>query len=343
MPTNAIESGTGNVWRTKQTALGTLEISSAATMKQLRKTGDDALKAAKSYGSEEYVDGQSWGSPGMYVDTVGGDVGSITYQAQIETSGAAFAAIIGVDVVTGTGPDYTHTITTSSANGSNQSYYQKVGSAVGPWRNTFWDARINKLTFTAGQDQKVAHIMENVFAMKAASWYTTDPVATDSGTDPYNWNEVTGSILINSIAQPEVESETFELDRKIDVHRGDSAAPICFVPGKGEIMRSMSALVTDNNLPILKQILYGTTTPTAGTAVSTTVVSIPMISVYTRTAVRSLSISTPLVACDPNDFEIGPRAEGGKIPITFGGRCLGTGGGTICTIIAKSGDATTYA
>ena len=246
--------------------------------------------------------------------------------------------------MTGAPSDYTHTITTSAANGSNQTYYQKVGSAVGPWRNTFWDARVNKLTFTCGQDQKVAHIMENIFAMKAASWYTTDPVATDSGTDPFNWNEVTGSILVNSIAQPEVESETFELDRKINVHRGDSAAPICFVPGKGEINRSMSALVTDNNIPIIKQILYSTTSPTAGTAVSTTVSSIPMVSVYTRTAVRSLSITTPLVACDPNDFEIGPRAEGGKIPITFGGRCLAsTPGGTLCTIVAKTGDATSYA
>lgn len=341
MPVNAIESVTGNVWKTKQSALGTLEPSSATTMKALRKTGDDAFKAAKSYGSEEYVDGQSWGSPGMYVDTVGGDVGTITYQAQIETAGAAFASIIGIDVVTGAPSDYTHTITTSTVQGLNLSYYQKVGAAVGPWRNTFWDSRVNKLTFTCGQDQNVAHLMENVYAMKAASWYVTDPVATDSGTDPFNWNEVTGSISINSTVMSEVESETFELDRKIEVHRGDSAAPICFVPGKGEINRSFSALVTDNTIPTIKQILYGTASPVAATAVSTTVVSIPMVSVYTRTAVRSLSITTPLVACDPNDFEIGPRAEGGKIPITFGGRCL-TSAGTLCTIVAKTGDALTY-
>lgn len=329
------------MWKTRQTALGTLEVSTATTMKTLRKTGDDAFKSAKAYGSEEYVDGQSWGSPGMFVDTVGGDVGTITYQGQIETAGAATASIIGVDVVTGVGPDFTHTQTTSTVQGLNLSYYQKVGAAVGPWRNTFWDARVNKLTVTCGQDQKVMHIMENVYAMKAASWYVTDPVAVDSATDPFNWNEVTGSITVNSIALPEVESETFELDRKIEVHRGDSAAPICFVPGKGEINRSMSALVTDTAIPIIKQILYGTTTPVAGTAVSNTVVSIPMVSVYTRSAVRSLSITTPLVACDPNDFEIGPRAEGGKIPISFGGRCL-TSAGTLCTIVAKTADAATY-
>jgi hypothetical protein len=310
-------------------------------MKMLRKSGDDALRPAKEYGMEEYVDGNSWGSPGMFIDTVGGDVGSLTYQAQIETAGVAFASIVGVDVVTGAPSDYTHTINTSTALGNLQTIYQKAGSSVGPWRNAYWDARINKLTWTCGQDQKVAHVMENIFAMKAAAWFTTDPVATDSGTDPFNWNEVTGSIVVNSIALPEVESETFELDRKIEVHRGDSAAPICFVPGKGEITRSMSTLVTDTDIPIIQQILYGTTTMSNGLAVSTTVTEIPMISVYTRTAVRSLSLSTLKVVCDPNDFEIGPRAEGGKVPITFGGRCRATAG-SITTIIAKTGDAASY-
>ncbi len=342
MPTNALDSGNGAVWESKQAALGTIEPTASATMKMLRKTGDDALKSAKSTGSEEFVDGQSWGSPAPFIDTIGGDVGTLTYQAQIETVGPAFAGIIGVDVVTGAPSDYTHTINTSAANGSNRTIYQKAGSAVGPWRNSFWDARINKLTWTCGQDQKVAHLMENIFAMKAASWFTTDPVATDSGTDPYNWNEVTSSIVVNSIALPEVESETFELDRKIEVHRGDSAAPICFVPGKGEINRSMSALVTDTAIPVIQKILYDTTSMTNGLAVSTVPVQIPMISVYTRTAVRSLSLSTLKVLCDPNDFEIGPRATGGKIPITFGGRCLATAG-SITTIIVKSGDATSYA
>ncbi len=342
MPTNAIEAGVGNVWTSKQAALGTIEPVAGTNVRAVRKTGDDALKSAKTLGSEEYVDGQSWGSPVMYVDTVGGDVGTITYQAQIETVGPAFAGIIGVDVVTGAPSDYTHTITTTTANGSNRTIYQSVGSAVGPWKTSFWDARINKLTFTCGQGQKVAHIMENIFAMKASSWVTTLPTAADSGTDPYNWNEVTGSIAINSVTLPEVESETFELDRKIEVHRGDSAAPICFVNGKGEINRSMSALVTDTSIPVIQQIIFNTTTMSSGLAVSTAAVQVPMTSTYTRTAVRSLAITTSKVVCDPNDFEIGPRAEGGKIPVTFGGRCLATSG-SICTIVVKSGDAASYA
>lgn len=341
MPTNAIESNVGDLWKSPQTALGTIALPTATTQVHLRKATEDSLKAAKTYGSEEWVDGASWGSPGMYVDTVGGDVGSIAYQGQIETAGRAFASIIGVDVVTGTTPDFTHTITTSTASGLNLTYRQRVGQTVGPWRNSFWDARVNKLTFTCGQQQNVSRITENVFAMKAAAWYTTDPTAADSGTDPFNWNEVTGSIAINSVTLPEVESETFEMDRKLDVHRGDSAAPICFVPGKGEMNRSMSALVTDTDIPVIQQILYGTSTMTDGLAVSNQVTTVPMTSKYTRSAVRSLQIDTPKVAVDPSDFEIGARPEGGKIPIAFGGRAL-LSAGTICTIVAKTGDAAVY-
>lgn len=339
--TNAIESNVGHLWKANQATPGTVEPNASDAQVHLRKSTEDSLKAAKTYGSEEWVDGASWGSPGMYVDTVGGDCGSIAYQAQIETAGRGFASIIGVDVVTGTTPDFTHTITTSTASGANLTYRQTVGAVVGPWRNSFYDARVNKFTWTAGQQQNVARITENVFAMKAANWITAEPTAVDSGTDPFNWNDVTGSVTIDSITLPEVESETLELDRKLDVHRGDSAAPICFIPGKGEINRSMAALVTDTDIPLIKKILYGTATPTDGQAVSNTVTSVPMSSKYTRSATRSLQIDSGKIVPDPSDFEIGARPEGGKVPIAFGGRAL-MSAGAILTVIAKTGDEDPY-
>jgi hypothetical protein len=70
--------------------------------------------------------------------------------------------------------------------------------------------------------------------------------------------------------------------------------------------------------------------------------TIALESTYTRTSVRSLKITTGKVVVDPQDFEVGPKAEGGKIPITFGGRCLASGG-SVLSVVAKTGDATTYA
>lgn len=341
--TTAIESGVGDVWQVKQDALGTIEPVATAAQ-HLRKDGEGALKAAKTYGSKEWADGKQFGSPSMFVDTIGGDVGSVVHHAQIANTGFCFAQIIGVDVVTGTDPNYTHTIASGTANGPYQTFRQKVGVAVGPWRTAYWDALINKMAWNCSQDDKTATIEQNVHALHAGDWQTGDPEEVDDGTDPFNWNEAGGAATtkVDSTALPEVDGETLEIDRKLDVHRGEGPAPICFLPGKGEMNRSFTALATDTTIPLIKTALYGTASPTDGQAVSNTVNYVALETLYTRDVNRSLKITTPKVAVDPADFEIAPRAEGGKIPITFGGRCFDSGATPMLTVVAKTGDADSY-
>ena len=342
MTVNAIESGVGDVWQVKQAALGTIEPANSTNTKHLRKVGEDALKPAKTYGSEEWLDGKAWGSPGMYVQSIGGEIGDLPFQAQIETTGFAFAQIIGVDTVTGTDPDYTHTIASGTANGPYQTIRQKVGVNVGPWRNSFFDAKVNKLTLNVGQDQRIMRITENLWALKAASWYIADPTATDSGTDPFEWSEAEGAHSIDGTVFPEIDGETLELDRKLEVHQGDSPKPVCFIPGKGLMTSTMSALVTDGTIPVIQKALYGTTVMTEGLEVNADVNTVALESTYTRTAARSLKITRPKVAVDPSDFAVGARAEGGKLPVAFGGRCLDSGATPMLTVVAKTGDSAAY-
>lgn len=341
MAVNAIESVSGDLWQVKQAALGTIEPPTQTTTKHLRKVGDGALKAAKTYGSEEWVDGKTWGNPGMFVDTIGGDVGTVENQGQITNCGFQFAQIVGADVVTGTNPDFTHTIATGAAHGPYQTFRQKVGASVGPYRNSFFDAKVNTLSMNVGQDQKIMRISQNIWALKAANWYTTDPIVVDDGTDPYNWSEGFNLHTIGAVVFNEVDGETFELNRNLEVFRGDSPSPVAFIPGKGEGTRTFSALVTDNTIPVVQAALYGTTTMSDGLAVNNAVNTIAMESTYQRTAARSLKITTGKVVVDPQDFEIGPRAEGGAIPVTFGGRCLESSG-SIVVIVAKTADTAAY-
>lgn len=341
MSVSPIEAGQGAVWRSKQTTLGTKTASNAATMQRLRLVGDGGFKAAKVVGSEEYVDGLSFGSPAQFIDQIGGEVGSITYQAQPETAGYAFAQIIGVDVVTGSSPDYTHTIASGNTNGALQTYYQEAGVST-PVKQVFYDALINKLTWSAGQDNKTAHIQEDVMSLNAAEWYTTSPTAADSGSDPFNWNEVTAEVKINGTALEEADGDTLDIDRKLDVHRGDSAAPACFIYGKGEISRSISAVATNNTIPLIKEAVYGTATPTAGDGVDTAPSYVEIASKYTRSAERSLEIINPKVSINPGDFEVFPKAEGGKIPVTFSGMCLKDGSDAALTVVAKTADSAAY-
>src|SRR5262249_33391586 len=160
MAANAIESVSGDVWQAKQTTLGTITAPDAAGTQHPRVLGDGMLKAAKAYGSEEGVDGKTWGDPGEYVGTSGGDDGERITQGQVTGAGFLFAQIVGSDTVTGTAPDYTHTIITGTAHGPLQTIRAKVGASVGPWRNSFFDAKTNRLTFNCGQDQKVMRLAQ---------------------------------------------------------------------------------------------------------------------------------------------------------------------------------------
>lgn len=342
MTVNPIESGTGHVWQAKQSVQGTREAASATGMKHLRKAGDDGLKPAQTLGSEEWVDGQAFGSPTQYIDTVGGDVGTFTTQAQIETAGFQFAQNIGVDVVTGSADPYTHTIASGNAYGPLQTFYQQTGQSVGPVNMAFYDALVNTSTWNCGKDQMTAHLAQAVMALQAGEWFSTAPTATDSGTDPWNWNEVTGAATINGTPMREVDGDTLEITRNLGIEYGDGAASGYFIRGKGQINRTLSAAVTDNTITALKTALYGTATPSDGDAVSTAVSTVALKTVYTKSANRSLSIDTPNVVVDPSDFEVYPRAEGGKIPITFGGVARKVGSTPAVTIIAKTGDATSY-
>ena len=45
---------------------------------------------------------------------------------------------------------------------------------------------------------------------------------------------------------------------------------------------------------------------------------------------------------NPDDFEIFPKAEGGKIPVTFGGEALKDGSTAQLTVIAKTADSAAY-
>ena len=108
MPVTPIESNVGGYWQAKQAEVGTPTAYNAATVRRLRLV-DGGLKAVKEIGSEPYVDGQVFQDATPYVTRLGGDAGSVSIQAQIETAGFLFAQIIGADVVTGSNPNFVYT------------------------------------------------------------------------------------------------------------------------------------------------------------------------------------------------------------------------------------------
>lgn len=339
MPVTPTESNVGTLVQGKQTALGTKLATNAAALRRMR-LREGGLKPLKEVGYEPYVDGSTFPDPTPYATRIGGEVGDVTVQAQIETGGFLFAQLIGVDVVTGTNPDFTHTMSTGNLLGAYQTIYQEMGNTQKVTLG-FWDALISKGTWRIGQDQMVAHFTETIRAMQAGTWSTSSPTAADSGTDPFLWSEVTGAALIDGVAYGEINGETLEVDRKLDDYLGDAIAPCCFVPTAGEITRSVGTIVSNNTLPVLKSALYNTASPSDGTAVSATIKHVSLSTKFTRTAARSLQIDTGKVVVDIGDLDLAPSPDGGAKPLTIGGRCRPTAG-TALTVIAKTGDSASY-
>jgi hypothetical protein len=140
-----------------QSALGTQAATAAASTKRLRKATDDTFKANKTHGREPYVDGAAYDSSTPYVE------GSAATSARRHPGAdrdrrAVFARHIGVDVVTGAADPWTHTISSGSTNPVNQTIREKTGVSVGPFRQVWWDAIFNKITWNVGHDQNVAHL-----------------------------------------------------------------------------------------------------------------------------------------------------------------------------------------
>jgi hypothetical protein len=338
-----IESGIGTLNYGKQPAKGTKATAATTTVGYNQpKLKDGELSAKKVYGQEEYIDGQRFATPTVFTDKIGGEVGTPVIQVQPENGGLFGAQILGVDTVTGGADPWTHTVTSLGTAGAWGSWWEKTGASVGPVREMYWDAKIAKQVWECGVDQKVMHLSMTIMALVAAEVYTVDPAKTQDTSDPFIWTEMTGSCSFDGTVISEVEGEVIEIDTGMEAFWGDGLTPLQLIEKKGLITSSIKTIVTDATLLKYYKALYNTTTPSAGNVPTKDVYYAAVNTLYTRSATRTLAFQRPKVAVKPDDLAIGPQAEGGKIPIELGGACLKSGASAGLTIIALTGDSTSY-
>lgn len=341
---SAIESGIGTLNYGRQSAKGTAATAATTTVGYDRpKWQGGFLKPNKKLGSAEYIDGQRFASPSTYTDSVGGEVGSLTIQLQPENAGLYAAAILGIDTVTGASDPYTHTITSAGTSGHWSTWWQKVGSAVGPEREAYIDCKIAKLTLSSTFADKVLVGEMDIQSLSPARTFTTDASKTENTSDPYFHTEATGSFSFDSTTIQEITESTLEVDTQMKPFYGDSVSPLQLIEGKGMITRSFKSIVTDDTLAKFRKAVYNSATPSSSTNPSASVFYASMTQVFTRSATRTLTITTPNVAIDPETMEVAPKPEGGEIELTMGGNCLKSGATAALTITALSADSTTYA
>jgi len=339
----AIESGIGTLNYVKQAAKGTVgSAASVAVGSNRPRWFEGSLKVAKRLDQEPYIDGQRFASPQMFTDAVGGEVGDLTVQIQPENGGLWWAQILGVDTVTGAADPYTHTITSAASSGAWGTFWQKVGSAVGPDRLRFVDCKVAQLTETAGVDQKVLHHELAVRSLAPGQVYAADAAKTEDTSDSYLFTELTGSIVFDGTVVQEIETETITVNTEMEPFYGDSIFPLQLIEKKGTIVRTVDSIVTDDTLGKYRKAIWNAAAPATDAVPVKDVFYAALTSKFTRSATRTLERTCPKVTVRPDDFEIAAQREAGKIPISFGGECLKSGASPALTVVALTGDATAY-
>jgi hypothetical protein len=338
-----IESGIGTLNFGKQASKGTPALAATTTTGWNRpKWFEGELGAKSTLGSEEYVDGQRFGSPANYVDTIGGMVGTITIQAQAENAGLYFSQMLGTDTVTGAGDPFTHTIVSSTTSGGWGTWWQKVGSAVGPVREMYSDTKLAKLVMNCGEKQNVMHYAMDLASLNPAETFTVDAAKTEDATDPYYYTETEGAITFDGSVFSEVNEEMLEIDAGLKPYYANAAIAVQLIEAKGTIVRTLKTIVTDETLKKYRKALYGEEAPAAGKKPVAKVFYAAVKTVYTKLATRKVTFETPKVAIKPEEMAIGAQREGGEIPISFGGDCLKEGATAALTVIALSAEPTTF-
>lgn len=334
-----IESGIGGLWMVKQPTAGTIAPIATAGSIRPRFVGG-GLKAGKVIGSESYVDGERFANPSMHVESVAGEVGDVTVQGVAEEVGCLWAYVLGVDTVTGASDPYTHTITSAATTGAILTVWQRTGSAVGPVRQAFYDAKVASLEWECSRDQLVSHATAKLMSLVAAEVYSTDPSTSAIAEDPLLWTEASGAVTINATAYRTINGDSVSVDTKMEAYWGDSVTPACLVEGKGELTRSMSMILTDDTLALFNNAIYGTASPAALTKPTSSVYYAAMVATYTRSASRSVAITTPNVAIDPADIMVAPQPDGGTVELTLGGTCLKSGVTPALSVVVKCARST---
>lgn len=339
-----IESGIGGVNYGKQAAKGTKAVAATTTVgyNRLKHVGG-GFKSGKVLSSEEYTDGNRFGSPSVFTNFVGGTVGAVELQAQPENIGLFWAQLLGSDVVTGAADPYTHTIT-SAASAPWGSWWMKAGSAIGPQRELYWDSKIAKITQSAPRDRNVLHLSVDVACLKPAEVFSVDPAKTEDASDPLLATEATGGFTFDTTAIADISDHVVEADAGMTAWYGDSILPLQLVDGKGRITQSFESIVTDETLLKYRKAIWNSTAPADGTLPVKDVFYAAATRVYTRSATRTATFTSPRIAVDPANFEeMAPMPNGGVKAIRFGGICLKSGATPPLTVTVLSADAVAYA
>ena len=207
--------------------------------------------------------------------TTGGVEGSPEFYARESSLGLWLTGVLGTDTVTGTTPNYTHTITPASAL-PYMTLWREVSGTL--WEQ-YKDCKISGLTISAeaGQPLKATANVVGAVATRLTSDPTTSPAIALDSTAPFNFNNAT--VTLGGSGTTLVRSFELDIQNNVSRQQTDDFTPIDVVEGIREVSLSFEMIFAD--LTEYNNFHYGSG---SGTAFSS--------SIHTTSAAFDFSLGT---------------------------------------------------
>ena len=344
----AIESSNFALWAGKQVGRGT----PVATADKFLRQVDGNVDIERTFGNENYGDGQRYSNAQDFTNTVvgGGDVG---FQGQPGPASWMLAQHLGTDSIGApVSTVYPHTITPANAGGRWLTVWKKVGSAVGPHRVKYNDTRIAQLQVSCSQGAKVLRMTPTLLSIDPGEVFTSDPVKADDDasnvTDqPFLWTEATGLWNFDgggAGAVGEVDEVNVTMNDNLDAWYGDDVKPALVVPGRGVVTVSFAYALTDLTLPVYNKVHYGSASPAGGAKPVKTIFSGSLDVTMTRgatTTLRSLRLEVPKINYAAS-LAIAGNADGGVVKLPMAGEARILTGSPIIRWTGNTLDSVAY-
>jgi hypothetical protein len=324
-----LETNIHAVWAALQTSgKGTPATAplSAATGKRLRLVTGDPAAVNRDDGNEPFNDLDQFGDAQDFINSVIG-TGAGGFQATPDELAWVcnfFNCQESVASVTGPPAKKAHTSVPSTSR-KYATLWKKVGASVVE-RLKFNDCVASQLVLEAGTGQRVLRMTPSIVSLDPGEKFTTDPTLAMPSVDAFVYTEAAGAISLNGGVVRGVTQYTLTVNKNLEPVYTDDIRPYELQPGTPTIAVSCAMVLDQAAFDLANFLLYGTTTPPAGTKPVAFIGNLGAFSVV-HTQKDKLGVATgniaqfdvPGVRWSPPDTVAVPNVGGGGGTLTLTG------------------------
>lgn len=305
----------------KQASKGTLATVAAATTHKLPFTGGNIMPVRETDNYSETDASRDQGAPYVVNSGVEGTPEVYVRDASI---GGLLLGVLGTDVVTGTMPDWTHTITPANTL-PYFSFWRNLSSTL---YESYRDCQIGSLTISAeaGAPLTAAVGVQGLIPTRLTANPDAGDLAPLASGAVYSYNEA--AVTLGGGATSLIRSFELTIENNLTRQQTDDVVPYDVTPGIREVSLSFDMIF--ESLDEYNKFHYGSA---AGTTVSNNIYTTSAVFAFNKGANNEIAFNLPSIAYT----EFAPEPDAGGDPITVSVSAVGVRSGSpIVTATVKN-------